>query len=227
MEETRDGITERLLQEIPSTYDKSTGSFTYDIERASAVEFDNIYDQVERFKNQSHPTTASGKYLDRCVAPFGITRKAAQASSGKVTFYGKPGTVIPEGSLAASGNIIFRTVTSLTLSDNGEGEVNVVCNAEGEKGNVPTGYINRLPYSISGVTRVTNGERTEGGSDEESDSELLERYLDYVTRPNTSGNRYQYISWAEEVEGGGGNYDKRKVQGGYGGRFGRIRQRKH
>lgn len=204
MAETRDSITERLLQEISGVYDKSTGSFTYDIARAGAVEFDNVYDQIERFKNQSHPTTASGKYLDRCVEPFGITRKTAQASNGSVTFYGKSGAFIPEGSLVASGNVIFSTVTALTLSDNGEGTVNIVCNAEGEKGNVPAGYINRLPYSIANVTKVTNDEPTTGGSDEESDSELLERYLEYVTRPNTSGNRYHYISWAEEVEGVGG-----------------------
>ena len=39
--------------------------------------------------------------------------------------------------------------------------------------------------------------------DEETDSELLERYLEKVSRPNVSGSKYHYIEWAKEVSGVG------------------------
>lgn len=41
------------------------------------------------------------------------------------------------------------------------------------------------------------------GYDEESDEDLLLRYLLKVRTPATSGNRYHYIQWALEVEGVG------------------------
>ena len=50
---------------------------------------------------------------------------------------------------------------------------------------------------------MTNITEFTGGYDEESDSELLERYLERVSRPNVSGNKYHYIEWAKEVSGVG------------------------
>lgn len=203
MAETTESITARLLGEISNVYDKSDGSFIYDIERASAVEFGNAYDAIETVKTQSHPSTASGKYLEKCVSPFGLSRKKATYSTGTVTFYGKSGATIPKGSKVASQNIIYQTNYEVTIGNEGFVMCDVICDSIGSIGNVPSGYINRLPYTISSVTRVENENATTGGSDEETDSELLERYYEYVTRPNTSGNKYHYITWAKEVDGVG------------------------
>ena len=38
---------------------------------------------------------------------------------------------------------------------------------------------------------------------EESDEDLLKRYLERVSRPNVNGNKNQYIEWAKEVVGVG------------------------
>ena len=54
MAETITSITERLLAEVPEQYDTTEGTYTYDIEKSVAVEFDNAYDQLETVRKQSH-----------------------------------------------------------------------------------------------------------------------------------------------------------------------------
>lgn len=53
------------------------------------------------------------------------------------------------------------------------------------------------------MLRVTNEHATTGGSNDETDTQLRERYNEYISRPVTSGNKYQYISWAKSVPGVG------------------------
>ena len=60
-----------------------------------------------------------------------------------------------------------------------------------------------IPYNASGITAVQNITDFTGGYDAESDADLLERYLEKVSRPNVSGNKYHYIEWAKEVSGVG------------------------
>ena len=46
MAETIDTILERMLLQIPSRYDTSSGTYTYDIEKSMAMEFENVYDII-------------------------------------------------------------------------------------------------------------------------------------------------------------------------------------
>ena len=46
MAETIDTILERMLLQIPSRYDTSSGTYTYDIEKSTATEFENVYDII-------------------------------------------------------------------------------------------------------------------------------------------------------------------------------------
>ena len=48
---------------------------------------------------------------------------------------------------------------------------------------------------------MINTEPTTGGTDTESDVDLLERYLDYVRTPGTSGNVQDYKQWALSIPG--------------------------
>ena len=183
MAETIISITERLLAEVPEQYDTTEGTYTYDIEKSVAVEFDNAYDQLETVRKQSHVSTASGTYLEKCVACYGLQRKIA--------------------SKVAAGNVMFTINDTVTVGEDGTVSAPVICDTAGTQGNVLAGYINRFPVTINGLTKVTNTHATTGGSDEETDAELRERYKEYVSRPITSGNKYQYITWAKSVPGVG------------------------
>ncbi len=151
MAETITSITERLLAEVPEQYDTTEGTYTYDIEKSVAVEFDNAYDQLETVRKQSHVSTASGTYLEKCVAHFGLYRKSATYATGNITVTGTSGAVLPVGSKVAAGNVMFTVNDTVTIGDDGTASAPVICDTAGTQGNVLAGYINRFPVTISGL----------------------------------------------------------------------------
>ena len=63
MAETIDTILERMLLQIPSRYDTSSGTYTYDIEKSTATEFENVYDIISSLDSYFYASTATGKFL--------------------------------------------------------------------------------------------------------------------------------------------------------------------
>ncbi len=61
-----------------------------------------------------------------------------------------------------------------------------------------------LVTSNAYVTSITNSTATEGGTDEETDDALRDRYYLRLSMPATSGNKAHYILWATECAGVGG-----------------------
>lgn len=203
MSETSEKILERLGNELPDRYPMKPGSYTYDIEKAHATEFENAYDKMDRLERQSHASTATGKYLEKCVSDFGLKRKSAAASSGYVTITGDIGATVKSGDKVAAGNVIFNITDTAAIGTDGTCTVPVVCDVAGSQGNVKSGYINRFPITLPGLKSVTNSHAITGGSDEETDSELRARYYEFISHPITSGNKWQYIMWAKSVDGVG------------------------
>lgn len=100
-------------------------------------------------------------------------------------------------------NVLFEVNETVSIAENGSVEVGATCTVSGSAGNVKKGDINRFPITLPGITAVQNITDFTGGYDAESDADLLERYLEKVSRPNVSGNKYHYIEWAKEVSGVG------------------------
>ena len=186
MAETIISITERLLAEVPEQYDTTEGTYTYDIEKSVAVEFDNAYDQLETVRKQSHVSTASGTYLEKCVAHVtDCNAKLQHMLQESVTVTGTTGTILPAGSKVAAGNVMFTINDTVTVGEDGTVSAPVICDTAGTQGNVLAGYINRFPVTISGLLRkLRTTHATTGGSDDETDAELRERYNEYVSRPD-------------------------------------------
>ena len=59
MAETIDTILERMLLQIPSRYDTSSGTYTYDIEKSTAMEFENVYDIISSLIFMRQPLQVS------------------------------------------------------------------------------------------------------------------------------------------------------------------------
>ena len=107
MAETIDTILERMLLQIPSRYDTSSGTYTYDIEKSTAMEFENVYDIISSLDSYFYASTATGKYLDMRVGEFGLERKEASYATGYVTVSGNVGAKVSVGEKVAAGNVIF------------------------------------------------------------------------------------------------------------------------
>ena len=204
--QTLEVIRQRMLDNIDEPVDKRQGSVVWDLLSPAAIEFAQAYVALDLVLNfglglENIPR----KYLVRRCAAFGITPKEALKATGQVTFTGADGTVIPAGTRLSTDDvepIYFVTPEEGTITG---GTVTVDAEAEtaGAAGNVVAGKITLVVGDLSGVTSVTNNVPFDGGTDEESDESLLQRYLDRVRRPATSGNANHYRQWALEVAGGG------------------------
>lgn len=200
---TQEEILSQLLSEISDEFDKSVGSFFYDIDKPISDKLAKIYTELENILKNGFAITASGKYLDNKVAEQGLVRKTATFSSASVIITGTPGSVISVGDKVASDSLVFTVLETKILDGSGTASVDVQCDTPGKAGNIPIGAINRFPVTISGLVSVTNPQVASGGFDEETDEELRERYFEKVSLPATSGSKYHYVMWAKEVGGVG------------------------
>lgn len=200
---TVDKIIEYMLASVPNEYDTSVGSFFYDLLYPVAEQVYRLQSDISLLEKNAFALTAVGEYLDRKVAEQGITRKQATFAKGTVRITGDVGAVIPKGAKVAAGDILFAVDKDTVISDSGYADVTATCVVRGSVGNVSVGQINHFPVTLPKLTDVSNISAFTGGYDEESDSELLQRYLEKVSRPNISGNKYHYIEWAKEITGVG------------------------
>lgn len=200
---TLDEILEYLLSSVPDEYDISVGSFFYDILYPVAEQIYLLQNKINNLSTNTFALTAVGEYLDRKTAEQGITRKAATCSKGTLKITGNRGEVVSKNAKVAADNMLFSVDETVSIPESGTVEVGATCVSVGSAGNVRRGSINRFPVTLPGLTSVENITDFTGGYDAESDAALLERYLEKVSRPNVSGNKYHYIEWAKEVNGVG------------------------
>ena len=200
---TQEEILSQLLSEISDEFDKSVGSFFYDIDKPISDKLAKIYTELENILKNGFAITASEKYLDNKVAEQGLVRKDATSATVTVTIKGTPGSTVSIGDKVASDALIFSVTESRTLDSTGTTKVTAQCDTFGKVGNVPTGAVNRFPVTLPGLVSVINEESASGGFDAETDEELRERYFEKVSLPATSGSKYHYAMWAKEVGGVG------------------------
>ncbi len=200
---TLDEIIEYMLSSVPDEYDVSVGSFFYDLLYPVAEQIYLLQNRITRLSENTFALTAEGEYLDRKTAEQGTTRKPATYSRGTLRISGNRGEIVSKGAKAAADNVLFSVDETVSIPESGFIDVGGTCTVSGSAGNVKAGAINRFPVTLPGLTTVENITDFAGGYDAENDADLLERYLEKVSRPNVSGNKYHYIEWAKEVSGVG------------------------
>ena len=124
----------------------------------------------------------------------------ATFATGKVTVTGN-GTVSAGDLFETAGGVQFRAGESIEVK--GTAEVLVSCVTAGAAGNVAARTVTAMLVQIAGISAVTNPESMTGGYDAESDKSLMERFLNQLQHPATSGNAWNYSEWAHEVAGVG------------------------
>ncbi|MGA4020407.1 baseplate J/gp47 family protein [Ralstonia nicotianae] len=142
--------------------------------------------------------TSSGADLDSWVADFGVTRLAAVAATGTVTFSRFTTTqqvVVPTTAVAqtADGTQQFNVVIDTTnaaynaalggyVIAAGVASVSVPVKAvtAGAAGNAVAGSVSTIVGAISGIDTVTNAAAFTNGVDAESDTALRMRFIAYV-----------------------------------------------
>lgn len=203
-------IHDKMMSMLPKDIDKTMGGFPWDFTRPTALIASEMlqFHAVELLKLM-FPQWSRGVYLEMLVG-WKVTRKPATAATAKLTVTGKPGTVIPEGTVfcteevySQAPSIEFTTDRQHVLPENGKMEVTVTAVETGPRSNVDAETIVLLSVPIRGITSVTNAERATGGTDQEDDDSLRQRYYEALRSQNYSytGNNADYKRWAESVPG--------------------------
>lgn len=162
-----------------------------------------LYGYLDWLALQLMPDTAEAEHLARWAGIWGVTRKAAAAATGNVTFTGTNGTVIPTGTLIQRADgAQFATNAEGTISAE-SAAIAVTATVAGADGNTAASTSLTLVSPITGIntaTTVASGGLS-GGSDEEDDESLRDRLLARIQQPPHGGASFDYASWALEVSG--------------------------
>lgn len=199
---TPESIEQNILEEI-TQFDTREGSFARTLISPASYEIWKGYTALEGVPDMIFITEDSGQYIDKKAADFGITRKPGVKAAGTMTFTGRNGTVIPAGKVFLTlDGLGFTLDKQVIIPQEGTAQGTITAQDVGEIYNVEAGEISVQQSPLSGLTSFSNGETT-GGVNRETDAQLVARYYDYIRKPATSGNVYQYEQWAESVNGVG------------------------
>jgi uncharacterized phage protein gp47/JayE len=160
-----------------------------------------LYQYLLWIARQIMPDTADTENLERHAALRGIARKPGTVATGTVTFTGQPEAAIPAGTAVKHVATELLCVTDALAQIGADGTAVVPCRAS-SAGAVPD-YEKEAVLAVSTPSGVQSQAllTLSGGTDVETDAELLARLLEYMRNPPGGGNAYDYKRWAMEVAG--------------------------
>lgn len=204
-----------LYQQIKLHYQQQSGETVRDDGdlglrmQVVAGELATAYTQLDFYKKQLLPQTATGEYLAHHAACRGITAKTQAAATGTLTFSRTtPATqaiTIPIGTVCtASGGsgVLYTTTESGTLTA-GNTSLSLPAQAveSGKHTNIKAGAVNTIVGGIAGIETVTNPNPFTGGAEAEADETLRARLLSSFVKVSTGANRQFYEDLAQSVPG--------------------------
>lgn len=205
MVETVQEIHNRMLKNTGDSFDKSNGSFIYDVTKAAGLEFEKTQNEIAAVEEKLDIENLKDDELARFVYQrTGIKRKLATKAVTTVVISGSEGSTVSQGNLVSTELLNFVVLENATIPQSGQITVFVACELYGAVGNVPANTITRFPVTINGLINVYNPDPVTNGYDAELDADLRQRYYDKLQRPGKAGNVYHYEEWANEVVGVGG-----------------------
>ncbi|MEA5085109.1 MAG: baseplate J/gp47 family protein [Lachnospiraceae bacterium] len=200
---TPESLKEQILGEI-TKWDTREGSFADILISPTAYVLWQTIQSLNSILPIAFVDETSGQYIDKRSGEFGIYRKEGTKARVLMQFTGTEGTAISAGNVVLDGDGYEYIVEStITVGSDGTGTGYAEAADVGDSYNAESNTITLQYKNISGITAVTNPEAATGGTDEETDSALVQRLYDYWQTPTTSGNIYHYKKWALEVDGVG------------------------
>lgn len=189
---TYENILADMLSRVTSDVDKREGSIIYDALAPCAYQLAQTYFLLNNFIDLVSGDTAVGEYLDRVVADYGITRKAATYAIRQVDTTGA----------VAIGTRWGLEDTTYSITEVVSANVyKAQCEQLGVIGNQYSGALDNID-NVAGITATLTSILT-SGADEETDDNLRSRFYSQIQSPSTSGNADNYKEWALEVPGVG------------------------
>lgn len=200
--QTYDVVKNRTLSNINLDIYKGEGSFLSDMVSPVNSELAKFYIELSYLHKKAFIEDNFDDFLDKRINEFGVYRKLGTEATGEVTFEGKVGTVIPNGTIISYNELLFVVIKDIVISSKIEQNTSPVQALEiGIRYNIPASTEFKLQDEINGITKIYNDLAFRGGTEIETDEELKERFYKIQKNQATSGNKAHYEEWALEVEG--------------------------
>ena len=160
-----------------------------------------LYGFIDWLSDQVIYDTASVEYLERWCSIWGLSRKAAAAATGTVTFAVQAGAVIASGTLLqALDGVQYQTTADATVAAP-TATAPVVAVVAAAASNRATGQSLSLVSPVVGVQSNATAGLLSGGADVETDDALRARLLARIQQPPQGGSATDYVAWALSVSG--------------------------
>lgn len=173
------------------------------VARMNAGLMHGLYGYQEWASRQVLPDTADTEGLERWANDLGVPRKPATFAEGPVVFTGEEAAIIPTGTvLQRADGQRYLTLADVAIAS-GEATVDVRAELAGFLGNSAAATTLSLVSTVFGVSSVVTVDTggVVGGTDEETDDDLLVRVLQRMQNPPLGGAAADYVRWALEVPG--------------------------
>lgn len=200
---TPENIRAEVLSVMEGRVQTREGSFAAEMAGPVAAEASMVYEALRAMLPAFYVDEDSGGFIDLAASRYGIERKAGTKAAASLQLTGRAQMTIPAGTVfLTEDGLEFTLRDPVTLGANGQGEGIVTAAAVGEAYNVPEGALTQMVMTMTGLEGWSSGSAT-GGTDPETDRDLVGRLYDFWRKPSTSGNVYDYEKWALEVDGVG------------------------
>ncbi|WP_374718180.1 baseplate J/gp47 family protein, partial [Neobacillus sp.] len=195
--QTFEVILNRMLARVPDSVDKRPGSIIYDALAPAAAELAQLYMELDINLALSFADTATGEYLERRTAEFGINREPATKARRKGLFYasGDVPMDVPVGSRFSLGDLNYTAVSRIAA-----GQWLLECETVGVVGNQDFGALLPIDY-IEGLARAELADVLVPGEDAETDESLRQRYTSAINEQAFGGNVADYKQEINAING--------------------------
>lgn len=165
------------------------------------------YGAIVFFGNMIFPDTAETTFLDRQADYWGLQRKAASSATGKIQITGTPTTIVPQGTAWQDDRSEqYLTDQDYTIEAGGSVTADVTAESAGLVSNTSDLELDIVTPIVGVDSTATVTDQIDGGAEEETDPQLRERLLQFLSSIPSSGRAADYERWALSVEGVANTY---------------------
>jgi uncharacterized phage protein gp47/JayE len=187
-------IRDTILRDIKNQRpDEDTGPDSDYFVRASSVASAarGIYQDQQWIARQIFPDTADHDFLLMHASLRNLSPKPATPAGGKLQVSGTPKSAVPVGlSFSYANGQTGITLMSGAIGDDGLLVVDAQAITPGTASNTTDSTPATLTQAPAGISSGAILLSMTGGTDTESDDDLLNRLLELIRRPPAGGNKY-------------------------------------
>lgn len=200
---TYESLLQTALDALPEGEDRSENTLYYQEASAFALLGNELMIGARFVYDAMDINNRRGRELDAFIGDYcKLTRRLAKRAEGEVTFTGKVGAYIPQGTLVAAGDEQFATLWGDTIKEGGTVNIDVQAVKVGNIGYFAAGAIDKIvTNTLVNITGVTNAKPLINGVDEETDDAFRTRYRWHLQHFPYNLNDSTLREWSAEVDG--------------------------